>query len=166
MKVDLSDFKKGRFIKDETVNPSCDTYGPLKIMSVSTSIERFCTVWDDGWGRRPTEDDYINRQAVTILVKNKDGKNVKLGYWLDELTNKKSDFPNLVFLSSKKWEDAIKEAEKLTCSELLADKHVELLNGIRCVYGDIYKLTNVVGGEKNNRIRELTAELYELLKDK
>jgi len=157
MKIDINDFVKGKFIKADVVNPRCDTYGPLQIVSVQVITEKFDTNW---YGR---ETHYIDRQTAIITVKNEKGKKLELRYWLDELTDKKSDFPNLVFLTSTDFKSAHDEVNKLVSAEWLNRAHKEILGAIRGNYAEIFSHTKIVGGERNEKIFQLVDELYTVL---
>ena len=165
MKIDISDFKKGSFIKLDVVNPQCESYGALQIMSVTVIVEKFCTRWSDWGGYLPTltSKDYIDRQTIIIKFKNEKGKVFEQRYWLDELTNPKSDFPNLVFLKATDWKSAHDEVQKLVSKEWLNRAYRELRNTATGVYSNIFKHSNIEGSEKALRIKELVGELIDLL---
>ena len=165
MKIDISDFKKGSFIKLDVLNPQCDTYGALQVMGVNVITEKFCTRWED-WGgcHRPlTSRDYIDRQIIIIKLKNEKGECVEQRYWLDELTNPKTDFPNLVLLSGTDWKSAHDEVQKLVSKEWLNRAYRELRLTATGVYANIFKHSNIEGSEKALRIKELVGELIDLL---
>ena len=157
MKIDISDFKKGSFIKLDVVNPQCETYGALQIMSVKVIVEKFCTRWEDwgGYHRPYTDADYIDRQTIIIIFEQR--------YWLDELTDPKSDFPNLVLLSGTDWKSAHDEVQKLVSKEWLNRSYRELRQTATGVYADIFKHSNIEGSKKALRIKELVGELIDLL---
>lgn len=165
MKIDISDLKKGSFIKLDVINPQCDTYGALQIMGVKVIVEKFCTRWED-WGgfHRPyTDADYIDRQTIIITLKNETGKVLEQRYWLDELTNPKSDFPNLVFLKATEWKPAHDEVQKLISKEWLKLAHREIRTTLTANYANIFKHSTIVGSKKDLRIKELVGELIDLL---
>ena len=165
MKIDISDLKKGSFIKLDVVNPQCESYGALQIMSVKVIVEKFCTRWEDfgGYHRPYTDADYIDRQTIIIKLKNEKGKVFEQRYWLDELTNPKSDFPNLVLLSGTDWKSAHDEVQKLVSKEWLNRAYRELGHTVNGVYANIFKHSKIEGSEKALRIKELVGELVELL---
>ena len=165
MKIDINDFVKGKFIKANVVNPRCDNYGPLQIVSVQVITEKFCTRWEDwgGYHRPLTSRDYVDRQTAIITVKNEKGKKLELRYWLDELTNPKYDFPNLVFLTSTDFKSAHEEVKKMVSAERLNRAHKEILGAIRGKYAEIFSHTKIVGGEQNEKIFQLVDELYTVL---
>lgn len=165
MKIDISDFKKGSFIKLDVVNPQCETYGALQIMSVKVIVEKFCTRWEDwgGYHRPYTDADYIDRQTIIITLKNEKAKVFEQRYWLDELTDPKSDFPNLVLLSATDWKSAHDEVQKLVSKEWLNRAYRELRNTATDVYSNIFKHSTIVGSKKDLRIKELVGELIDLL---
>lgn len=165
MKIDISDLKKGSFIKLDVINPRCDTYGAMQIMGVRVISEKFCTRWEDfgGYHSPSTDADYIDRQTIIIKLKNEHGKVVEQRYWLDELTDPKSDFPNLVLLSGTDWKSAHDEVQKLVSKEWLNRAYRELRHTATGVYADIFKHSNIDGSEKALRIKELVGELVELL---
>lgn len=165
MKIDISDLKRGSFIKLDVINPRCDTYGALQIMGVNVITEKFCTRWEDwgGYHSPSTDADYIDRQTIIIKLKNEQGKVVEQRYWLDELTNPKSDFPNLVLLTATDWKSAHDEVQKLVSKEWLNRAYRELRHTTSGVYADIFKYSKIDGSEKALRIKELVGELVELL---
>ena len=165
MKIDISDLKKGSFIKLDVINPQCDTYGALQIMGVKVIVEKFCTRWEDwgGYHRPYTDADYIDRQTIIITLKNEKGKVLEQRYWLDELTNPKSDFPNLVLLTATEWKPAHDEVQKLISKEWLNLAHREIRTTLTANYANIFKHSKIVGSEKALRIKELVGELVDLL---
>lgn len=166
MKIKVSDLKKGAFIaKQGLVNPQCKDYGALQIMSVKVITEKFCTRWSDWGGYLPTltSKDYIDRETAIIKMKNETGKVVEHRYWVDELTNPKSDFPNLVFLNATDWKSAHDEARKLVSAEWLSRAHREIRTTLTANYANIFKHSPIVGGKKDLRIKELVGELIDLL---
>ena len=165
MKIDISDLKKGSFIKLDVVNPQCDTYGALQIMGVKVITEKFCTRWEDwgGYHRPLTDADYKDRQTIIITLKNEKAKVFEQSYWLDELTNPKSDFPNLVLLTATEWKPAHDEVQKLVSKEWLNRAYRELGNTTNRVYSAIFKHSKIEGSEKALRIKELVGELIDLL---
>ena len=164
----VTELKKGMFFHTMCYASDFTEYGPLQVISVTTNTTKFCTRWEDwgGYHRPMTDDDYVDRDEITIKYRNEHGKVDSTTYWKDEC--EKGLFAETRVFPIKA--DNFEDAHKLWLRDLSANKlkgvHDGLLKYVRSVYGDIFSLTEIVNTPKNRKVQQLCFQLYEELKPK
>ena len=155
------DLRKGMFLCTGTVNPVCEDFGPLELVSWRTKVDKFCTNPND-WGGYLHKEHYIDRNTTILKFRNQSGKVFETSYWEDELFD--GHWNPLTPLKATNLHDAQKEVFKMQASKKL-DRELDFLKKyLKGHNEELKRWLYIVGGEDNKKISKKLTELSALLK--